>query len=256
MKKLSGIIPVTMSPIKPDGSIDSAGYRRMIDFTLAYGMGGLWVLGSAGEDFLIPYSQRVEIARTICEQVGGRVPIIMGAAFSSLIDTHRFFDDTAGMPIDAYHILPPDRKMGEALAVRYLMRFADACPKPVWFYNNPLRALKIPANTVRQLSSHPNVAGIKAAGYDLWTAGKISEARERAFRISHMIAALPHPENTEFCAEEKVVMEIMGLCTRHVYPPFRECSDQEREQARKVLVENGVLDYYRDALMRVGATME
>ena len=71
-----------------------------------------------------------------------------------------------------------------------------------------------------------------------------------------MIAALPHPENTEFCAEEKAVMEIMGLCTRHVYPPFRECSDQEKEQARKVLVENGILDYYRDVLTKIGAKVE
>ena len=306
MEKLTGIIPVTMSPIDSDGRIDVEGYRRMIEFALAHGMGGLWVLGSASEDFLIPYAEKIEIARTICEQVNGRVPIIMGAAFPCLADTYRFFDETAGMPIDAYHILPPDRKMGEALTVRYLSKFVERCPKPVWFYNNPLRALKIPVGAVRQLASHPNVAGIKAAGYDLkdiiafcmmesdqfqcigsggshllvflalgssahtispacmfpghyrevydlWMAGKLLEARERAFRISRMIAALPHPENTEFCAEEKVVMEIMGLCTRYVYPPYRECTDSEKEQARKVLAENGVLDYYRDTLERIGA---
>ena len=278
----------------------------MVEFTLAYDMGGFWILGSASEDFLMTYEQRLEGTRLISEQVDGRVPVIVGSAFPSMETTYKFFDDTADMKIDAYHILPPDRKMGEALTIRYLQKFVERCPKPVWFYNNPLRALKIPVGAVRELSSHPNVAGVKAAGYDLkdviplcmmesddfqcigsggshllvflalgslahtispacifpghysdvynlWMDGKQKEARKLAFSISGMIKALPHPQNTEFSAEEKVVMEILGLCKRHVYEPYWDCTDSERDQALKIIQGNGVIEYYRETLQKIGA---
>ena len=306
MEKLRGIIPVTMSPINEDESIDEDGHRKMLDFTLSYRVGGFWLLGSASEDFLMSYDQRVSITRITAEHVNGRAPIIVGSAFPALEDTYRFFDDTAEMKIDAYHILPPDKKMSAKLTIRYIEQYLERAPKPVWFYNNPLRALKIPVEAVREFTAHPKVAGIKAAGYDLkdiipfcmmesedfqtigsggshllvflalgslahtispacmfpghycevydlWMAGKLDEARGLSFRISRMIKALPHPPNTEFSAEEKVCMEIMGICKRHVYSPYWDCSDQEKEQARKVLEENGIIDYYAEVLGKIGA---
>ncbi len=298
MEKLRGIIPVTMSPINKDGSIDVEGYHKMLDFLLAYPMAGLWIHGSASEDFLIPYDQRIEITRVVTEYVDGKVPVLVGSAFLSIYDVFKFFDDTADMNIAGYHHLPSDKKMNAKMATRHLTILADRCPKPLWLYNNETKALKIPLETTQEMSSHPNVFGIKASGsdlkyitatckmesdnfqvigsggdyiltflalgilahtvspacvfpaqfceiYDLWQSGKIKEAREKAFCLSSIMHALWIPrKNTEFSTEEKLCMEILGICKRHVYPPWEECTDEEKDKARKILEKHGILDFY------------
>ena len=77
--------------------------------------------------------------------------------------------------------------------------------------------------------------------YDLWKTGKLDQARQKAFGLSRVIKALPHPQNTEFSAEEKIVLEILGICKRYVYPPFIACTDEEKEQARRALLDGGLL---------------
>ena len=294
MRRLKGIIPVLVSPMQQDGSPDEEGFSKLVAFTLKYPVGGYWILGSASEDFLMSHEERVLSTRLVAENVDGKVPVIAGCGQPVLQDMYRFFDDTADMKIDAYHLLPTDRKMKASLAYRYCKMIADRAPKPLWLYNNEKRGLKIPVEVVRDLKDHPNIAGIKAAGYDLadiipfctmngdgfqtigsggghllvflamgcdahtispaccfpkeycraydlWQQGKLEEARKQAFAIGRVIKALPHPENTEFSAEEKIVLELLGICKRHVHPPFVACTDSEAAQARSVLQEAGML---------------
>ena len=294
MKKLKGIIPVLVSPINEDGSIDQQGYTKLLDFVMEYPVGGHWILGSASEDFLMTHADRVKSTQIISEHVNGKVPIIVGCGNPVWEDTCRFFDDTADMKIDAYHLLPTDRKMRPLLMRKYIEMVADRAPKPLWLYNNELRGLKIAVDVVNELKGHPNIAGIKAAGYDLkdilpfcmmhsddfqtigsggshllvflamgcdahtispaccfpkqycqmydlWQEGKLAEARKMAFNISRVIKSLPHPQNTEFSAEEKAVLEIMGICKRYVYAPYWHCTDEEMVTAKKALQDGGLL---------------
>jgi len=286
-------MPVLVTPLHADGSIDVEGHERLLDHVLAHPLAGLWILGSASEDFLLTHEQSVEATRVISEKCDGQTHIIAGIGDPVPSRMWRFFDETAGMNIDAYHLLPNDVKMNPTLFRRYVTDLADRAPKPLWLYNNPLRGATLDMEVVRELSEHPNIVGIKAAGYnlkeiipltmmnregfqvigsggahlllflvqgctchtaspasmwpgtynrifELYNAGKIAEARDLAFKLSGVIKALPHPRNTEFSAEEKIVLEIMGICKRHVAAPFRECTDAEKEQAAKVLAESPV----------------
>ena len=203
------------------------------------------------------------------------------------------------MKISGYHHLPSDKKMGSKLATRHLTMVAENSPKPLWLYNNETKALKIPLETVRDLSSHPNVAGIKVAGsdlkyivslckmesdefqilgsggdyiiaflalgalahtvspacvfpahfceiYDLWQSGKLKEAREKAFQLSSILSSIWTPRiNTEFSTEEKLMMEILGICKRHVYQPWEECSDRQKETVTRIMEKHGLIDFYK-----------
>lgn len=288
MKRLKGIVPVLVSPIDEEGNVDEESYHRLLDFTMKHPIGGHWVLGSASEDFLISQKDRVRITRIISEHVDGKLPVIVSCSEPAFDDVCRFFDKTGDMNFSAYHLLPTDRKMKPSLIIRYVTMVADKAPKPLWLYNNELRALKIPVPVVQELKDHSNIVGIKAAGYDLkdiipfcmmdspefqtigsggghlllflamgcdahtvspaccfpaeycrifdlWQQGNLDEARAISFKLSRVIKALPHPENTEFSAEEKAVLEVLGICKRHMYPPFFECTDQEIEATSTVL---------------------
>jgi 4-hydroxy-tetrahydrodipicolinate synthase len=75
----------------------------------------------------------------------------------------------------------------------------------------------------------------------LWEEGKLAEAREKARRMNDVLAQLPQRQNTEESAEEKAVLELLGICRRWVYPPFKPLDDERVAIVRAVLEINGLL---------------
>jgi hypothetical protein len=68
----------------------------------------------------------------VAEYVAGCVPVMVGSAFQCPTDTLRFFDEIADLSIDAYHLLPTDRKLGPEAAQPFIVNVANRCPKPQW----------------------------------------------------------------------------------------------------------------------------
>jgi dihydrodipicolinate synthase/N-acetylneuraminate lyase len=292
---LQGILPVLLSPMHEDGTPDPAGYARLLDHIFQNPMPGLWVLGSASEAFGMSYKHRVEVARIVAEHLRGTSYTIVGCGDPVLSQVYRFFDDTADLPISAYHLLPTDRKMDTRFTIDYYAAAADRSPRPLWLYSNPARAHQPSLEAVQVLAQHPNIVGMKVGGYDLgymaplarlnspkfqvigaggganllawlalgvqcitlseacffpkefvraydlWRGGKIAEAREGIYRLHSIVRAFPPRRNTETTAEEKVVLELLGICKRYVYPPFKSCDDTQVDQIRRALIENGFL---------------
>lgn len=291
---LNGVIPVLVSPMHEDGSPDKGGYERLLEHLFENPLAGLWVLGSGSENFTMPYDDRVAVARIVAEHMSGRTQIILGCSDPVLSEVYRYFDDTAHLPIQGYHCLPTDRKMGASMAVDYWSAVADRSPLPMWLYSNPARALDPAVEAVNELSKHPNIAGMKIGGYDLtqmtaiamlnsdsfqvlgagggnhlaylalgvkgctmstassfprqhcevhalWEQGRIDEARDKAFALIRIIKQFPARRNTETSAEEKAVLELLGICKRWVRAPFKPLSDDTMGQLRSVLERNGIL---------------
>ena len=290
---LRGIMPVLVTPMHKDGSPDLDGHVKLLEHVMKKPIVGLWILGSASEDFMLDHDHRVEITKTVAETVGDRTHVIAGLSDPVHGRMLRFFDETADMKLSGYHWLPNERRMSSATFLRQATELAERAPKPLWLYNNPMRGVPLSTDAIREVSEHPNVAGIKAAGFnlmeilplttmnrddfqvigsggghlllflvqgctchtvsqaslwpgtyirifDLFFEGKIDEARRIAFAVGGVLKALPHPDNSELSAEEKAVLEVMGICERWVAPPFRPCTDEEMDQARKVLAASPV----------------
>ena len=242
----------------------------------------------------MPHAHRVEATKIVAEHMQGRTTLIVGCSDPVLSEVYRFFDETAHLPIQGYHLLPTDRKMGTSMSVDYWSAAADRSPLPLWLYSNPARALEPTVEAVTELSQHPNIAGMKIGGYDLtqmtsiamlnsesfqvlgagggnhlaylalgvqcctmstassfpkqhsevhalWQQGRIAEAREKAFALIRIIKQFPPRRNTETSAEEKAVLELLGICKRWVHPPFKPLSDEAMAQLRRVLEDNGIL---------------
>lgn len=76
----------------------------------------------------------------------------------------------------------------------------------------------------------------------LWEQGRLDEAREKAFALNRLLRQFPPRQNTETSAEEKAVLELLGICRRWVYPPFKPLSDAAMAQLREVLAAHGILE--------------
>jgi len=293
---LKGIMPNLVSPMHEDGSPDRDGYIRLLDYLFEAPLPGLWVLGSAAEAFNMSHEHRVEVTQIVTEYMDGRTCLLVGAGAGSTVlpQIYRFFEETAHLPITGYHVMPLDRKLNTRAIIDYYTDLAERSPLPLWLYSNPARTLQFPIESVKVLSQHPNIAGMKVGGYDmklasqlarlnsekfqvlgaggsnllgylaygiqcvtmssgcrypqeyikvceLWDQGRINEAREQAFRLNRVSSGFPPLKNSENSAEEKAILEILGICKRWVYPPFKPCDDVAVAQIRRALVENGLL---------------
>ncbi len=75
-----GIYVIAATPFNADGSLDLDGARSMLDFYLSHGAHGLTLLGMMGEQQKLSPEESLQFVDTCVRHVGGRVPIIVGAA--------------------------------------------------------------------------------------------------------------------------------------------------------------------------------
>lgn len=164
---LNGLIPVLLTPMKENSTLDEAGLERLIEYVIAGGAGGIWALGSAAEEINIGFEQKVEIALAIDRIVAGRIPVIMGTGAVSIYDHKAFLDKTSVASFAGVHLLPFDLKMGKSRTINLFETISDYSPCPVWMYHNPKRGRPFEISTIEELSQHDNIGGIKIGGYNL-----------------------------------------------------------------------------------------
>ena len=49
MGKFQGVIPAIITPMTPEGKLNEAAFRQVIEFNIQAGVHGLWVAGGTGE---------------------------------------------------------------------------------------------------------------------------------------------------------------------------------------------------------------
>jgi dihydrodipicolinate synthase/N-acetylneuraminate lyase len=105
-QKITGVVPILVTPFDESGKIDEASLRRLIEFNIAGGVHGLGVaLGS--EIFKLSDSDREVVVRCVVDTVRRRVPVVIntGAAGTDVAVYHSKAAQDAGA--DALMVLPP-----------------------------------------------------------------------------------------------------------------------------------------------------
>lgn len=76
--------------------------------------------------------------------------------------------------------------------------------------------------------------------FTLWDQGKVAEAIKAQQEFNAFWKTIPvAPENSETSAHEKAILEIFGICKRHVASYFRPMNDQEMKETERVLKQAG-----------------
>lgn len=164
---LKGLVPVMVTPMDHGGVPDPEGIGRLVDFLAGKGCGGLWVLGSAGEDLNMGFEEKVAVARETAAAGSGRIPLLVGTGLASIRDNLAFFDRVADFAIDGLHILPLDVKTSDSRLIEFVLHLAERAPHPLWLYHNPKRGKAISDAVMQAVKDHPRVGGIKVGGYNL-----------------------------------------------------------------------------------------
>jgi 4-hydroxy-tetrahydrodipicolinate synthase len=166
---LKGIIAYPITPFSPEGAVDLAKYRQLLERLLNAGVHAVAPLGSTG---VLPYlsdQEREAIVVATMEQVAGRVPVMIGVSSltTERVVHHARFAEKHGAK--AVMIIPMSYwKLTEAETFTHYDTVSSAISLPIMAYNNPATGgLDMTPEFLAKLLKIPNVTMIKESTGDV-----------------------------------------------------------------------------------------
>ncbi len=133
-----GIFTIPSTPFLPNGEIDIASFRRVVDFCVECGAHGLVFPVNASEFTLLSDAERMQLSEVLVEQNNGRIPVVIGVAGVSKEVAAMFARHARSIGADALIAMPPYVKRGEPsvkAVFDYYSAISDAGQRPIWIQN-------------------------------------------------------------------------------------------------------------------------
>ena len=182
MKTFKGVFPALITPFDK-GQVDYASLKKLVDFQIEKGVHGFVINGTTGESPTLEVDEREKIFRSVKEWSPKNFPLIMGTGSNSTAKTIQESKEAERLGADAilvvvpYYNKPPQRGLLE-----HFKAVADATTIPNLLYNVPSRTITfLELETIKKLSEHPNIYGIKEASGNIDFARQIREACGESF---------------------------------------------------------------------------
>ena len=193
-----GIATALITPITESG-IDYEAFGRLIDWQIDEGVNALVICGTTGESSTLTDGEHREAIAYAVERAAHRVPIIAGTGSNDTAYALSLTEFSGKAGADGVLVVTPYyNKATQNGLVQMFTKIADVSSVPVILYNVPSRTgVNIAPATVKELSKHPNISGIKEAS------GNISAVAE--------IAALCGDDINIYSGNDDQIVPIMSL---------------------------------------------
>jgi 4-hydroxy-tetrahydrodipicolinate synthase len=190
-----GIIPPMTTPFTSEGELDLRAARAQTRWLLEAGVHGIAVGGSTGEGQTLDQDELRRLVATAAEEVGGRVPVIVGIIVDSTRDAIRRAQALAGLGLAALQVTPVHylfRPDDEAM-LNHFRAIAEATGEPVIIYNVVPWSYLSPALLCRIMREVKGVVGVKQSAGDLKLLADLLLAAPPDKRILSAVDALLYP---------------------------------------------------------------
>jgi 4-hydroxy-tetrahydrodipicolinate synthase len=162
---LTGSLVAIVTPMLPDGALDFARLKSLIDWHVREGTDGIVIVGTTGESPTVDFDEHCALIKAAVEFTAKRVPLIAGAGGNSTKEAIHLteFSKRAGADY-ALSVVPYYNKPTQEGLYRHFRAIAEAVDLPVILYNVPGRTVADLSNdTALRLAEIPNIVGIKDA---------------------------------------------------------------------------------------------
>ena len=162
-KSLQGIIVPLITPLLEHEMLDSESLEKLIDYVIAGGVNGIFILGTTGEGPSLSYKIKRELIDQACRITAGRVPVIVGIMDTSIIESVNLAAYAADQEASAVVAVPPYYlPLSQAELINYIRKLTDKLPLPLFLYNQPeYTNVPILPDTLSQVADIVNLAGLK-----------------------------------------------------------------------------------------------
>ena len=167
--KPKGVFIPTLTTFHDDGEVDFDLLADLLEFNIAAGVHGLFVLGSTGMGPAMTTDQRIATAEFVMERVRGRIPVIMHAGTADVQTTVQLAQHAESLGVDAVAVVPPyyytDHTLWEITA--HYKTVAAAVNIPLFLYDNVKYSgwAFTPATAQKLQQEVPSLCGMKASYY-------------------------------------------------------------------------------------------
>lgn len=196
---------------------------------------GYVVLGSNGEFPYLTFEEKAKVIETVSEAAkpAGKT-VIAGVSCESAKESAELAVKAGEAGADYAIAVTPHyykSKMTHEALVSYYTCLAERSPLPVLIYNMPaFTGISVQPKTIRELSKHPNIAGMKdSAGVFALTGAYISES-DAAFGVLAGSASFLYPGLVEGCCGGVLALACAfpGICCQL----YQLTLDGKHEEAR------------------------
>ena len=167
--QLGTVLTAMVTPFDASGALDLPAAARLATHLIDAGCDGLVVSGTTGEAPTTSDEEKLALLRAVLDAVGDRARVIAGAG---TYDTAHSIKLAKACEAEGAHgllvVTPYYSRPPQAGVLAHFSAIADAVSVPVLLYDIPPRSvIPIEFDTIRQLSYHPNIVGVKDAKGDL-----------------------------------------------------------------------------------------
>jgi 2-dehydro-3-deoxy-D-pentonate aldolase len=158
--KLHGVVVPMVTPVAAGGGVDAPAVERLVEFLIAGGVDGIFVLGTTGEGAAVPPATRVRLVEHTVACVKRRALVYAGIGDLPPHDAS-LGSDYLRAGADALVARPPAAIPAKDLLAWY-RSLLDQIDGPLIIYNiPPMTNVSIPLDVIGDLLGHPRLAGIK-----------------------------------------------------------------------------------------------
>ncbi len=165
---LSGCFTALVTPFTKEQQLDREGLKKLIEFQVASGIGGVLAVGTTGESPTLDWKEHNDVTRLVCQGTKGKCKAIAGTGSNSTRETLEGSKHAAECGADAVLLVDPYYNGPSSLEIRreYIAPVAERFP------DLDLIPYVIPGRTGTQLlpedlailyKQYPNVRTVKEA---------------------------------------------------------------------------------------------
>jgi len=154
-----------VTPFHPDGSLDEATLRLLVQRQLDAGIDFLVPCGTTGESPTLSHEEHLRVVEITLEVAKSRVPVLAGAGGYNTCEVISLAQELAAIGVDGILSVTPyyNKPTQEGLYQHY-KALASAVSLPIILYSVQGRTgVNIEPATVKRLASVQNIVGIKEA---------------------------------------------------------------------------------------------
>ena len=174
-----------VTPFHPDGSLDEATLRLLVQRQLDAGIDFLVPCGTTGESPTLSHEEHLRVVEITLELAKGRVPVVAGAGGYNTSEVISLAQELAAIGVDGILSVTPyyNKPTQEGLYQHY-KALASAVSLPIILYSVQGRTgVNIEPATVKRLASVQNIVGIKEASGNIAQMAAILNAVHSDFLV-------------------------------------------------------------------------
>jgi 4-hydroxy-tetrahydrodipicolinate synthase len=179
------ILTAMVTPFNQQGELCVESTKKLVQHLMENGSDALVVGGTTGESPTLTTEEKLQLFKTVVEEVNGKIPVIAGTGSNNTAASIELTKKAQALGVNGIMLVAPYyNKPSQEGLYQHFKTIAEATTLPVMLYNIPGRsAVTLSVETTLRLAQITNIVSTKEASGDLEAIATIIEHAPEGFSL-------------------------------------------------------------------------